>query len=208
MESHPCWVNDTRMDADDIVEKIVQSQNFEDITNTEGRVGTLTGQRVRFPSSIHSSGSSAITLKFTSKETESFLPRLKLDDLSRLFQTATCVCLSAETEPLRSAASGWGTGATDSRPQLPLSVPLPLSPLPTAHQPLTRSAGLSLSSWIENKEKNKLFASYLQGFCGRLRAGGDREPLIPDPDLHGRESWSLSWPEAVRGEPSSVVHFM
>lgn len=36
MESHPTWVNDTRMDADDIVEKIVQSQNFEDITNTEG----------------------------------------------------------------------------------------------------------------------------------------------------------------------------
>lgn len=193
------------MDADDIVEKIVQSQNFEDITNTEGRVGTLTGQRVRFPSSIHSSGSSAIT-QFTSKETESFLPRLKLDDLSRLFQTATCVCLSAETEPLRSAASGWGTGRTDTRPQLPLSVPLPLSPLPVSHQPLTRSAGLS--SWIENKQKNKLFASYLQGFCGRLRAGGDRESLIPDPDLLGGESWSLSWPEAVREEPSSVVHFM
>lgn len=37
MESHPTWVNDTRMDADAIVEKIVQSQNFEDITNTEGR---------------------------------------------------------------------------------------------------------------------------------------------------------------------------
>lgn len=193
------------MDADDIVEKIVQSQNFEDITNTEGRVGTLTGQRVRFPSSIHSSGSSAITLEFT-KVTESFLPRLKLDDLSALFQTATCVCLSAETEPLRSAASGWGTGGTDARPQLPLSVPLPLSPLPVSHQPLTRSAGLS--SWIENKQKNKLFASYLQGFCGRLRAGGDRESLIPDPDLLGGESWSLSWPEAVREEPSSVVHFM
>lgn len=204
MESHPTWVNDTRMDADDIVEKIVQSQNFEDITNTEGRVGTLTGQRVRFPSSVHSSGSSAITLEFTSKETESFLPRLKLDDLSALFQTATCVCLSAETEPLRSAASGWGTGGTDTRPQLPLSVPLPLSPLPVSHQPLTRSAGLS--SWIENKQKNKLFASYLQGFCGRLRAGGDRESLIPD--LLGGESWSLSWPEAVREEPSSVVHFM
>lgn len=36
MENHPSWVNDTRMDADDIVEKIVQSQNFEDINNTEG----------------------------------------------------------------------------------------------------------------------------------------------------------------------------
>lgn len=39
MESHPSWVNDTRMDADDIVEKIVQSQNFADINNTEGTVG-------------------------------------------------------------------------------------------------------------------------------------------------------------------------
>uniref|UniRef100_A0A8C9XE21 Estrogen-induced osteoclastosis regulator 1 n=1 Tax=Sander lucioperca TaxID=283035 RepID=A0A8C9XE21_SANLU len=33
--SQPSWVNDTRMDADDIVEKIVQSQNFADINNTE-----------------------------------------------------------------------------------------------------------------------------------------------------------------------------
>ncbi|MEQ2289440.1 hypothetical protein AMECASPLE_033029, partial [Ameca splendens] len=36
VESHPTWVNDTRIDADDIVEKIVQSQNFADINNTEG----------------------------------------------------------------------------------------------------------------------------------------------------------------------------
>uniref|UniRef100_A0A3P8VS09 Estrogen-induced osteoclastosis regulator 1 n=1 Tax=Cynoglossus semilaevis TaxID=244447 RepID=A0A3P8VS09_CYNSE len=35
VESHPSWVNDTRMDADDIVEKIVQSQNFADTTHTE-----------------------------------------------------------------------------------------------------------------------------------------------------------------------------
>lgn len=35
MESRPSWVNDTRIDADDIVEKIVQSQNFEDVNNTE-----------------------------------------------------------------------------------------------------------------------------------------------------------------------------
>ncbi|CAN9512724.1 unnamed protein product [Ophioblennius macclurei] len=35
MESHPSWVNDTRMDADDIVEKIVQSQNFADVNNSE-----------------------------------------------------------------------------------------------------------------------------------------------------------------------------
>lgn len=35
IESHPTWVNDTRIDADDIVEKIVQSQNFADVSNTE-----------------------------------------------------------------------------------------------------------------------------------------------------------------------------
>uniref|UniRef100_A0A3Q1HZE9 C2 NT-type domain-containing protein n=1 Tax=Anabas testudineus TaxID=64144 RepID=A0A3Q1HZE9_ANATE len=35
VENHPSWVNDTRIDADDIVEKIVQSQNFADINNTE-----------------------------------------------------------------------------------------------------------------------------------------------------------------------------
>uniref|UniRef100_A0A667YNB0 Estrogen-induced osteoclastosis regulator 1 n=1 Tax=Myripristis murdjan TaxID=586833 RepID=A0A667YNB0_9TELE len=35
VENHPTWVNDTRIDADDIVEKIVQSQNFADINNTE-----------------------------------------------------------------------------------------------------------------------------------------------------------------------------
>ncbi|XP_059193803.1 early estrogen-induced gene 1 protein [Centropristis striata] len=35
VETHPSWVNDTRIDADDIVEKIVQSQNFADINNTE-----------------------------------------------------------------------------------------------------------------------------------------------------------------------------
>lgn len=43
MESHPTWVNDTRIDADDIVEKIVQSQNFADINNTEGTVGIRDG---------------------------------------------------------------------------------------------------------------------------------------------------------------------
>lgn len=37
VENHPTWVNDTRIDADDIVEKIVQSQNFADNSNTEGR---------------------------------------------------------------------------------------------------------------------------------------------------------------------------
>ncbi|CAL8293893.1 protein FAM102A [Gadus morhua] len=35
VESHLSWVNDTRMDADDIVDKIVQSHNFEDVNNTE-----------------------------------------------------------------------------------------------------------------------------------------------------------------------------
>lgn len=32
---HSC-VDDTRIDADDIVEKIVQSQNFSDSSNSEG----------------------------------------------------------------------------------------------------------------------------------------------------------------------------
>ncbi|XP_063066453.1 protein FAM102A [Engraulis encrasicolus] len=35
VESHPTWVDDTRIDADDIVEKIVQSQNFSDVSNNE-----------------------------------------------------------------------------------------------------------------------------------------------------------------------------
>ncbi|XP_029115570.1 protein FAM102A [Scleropages formosus] len=35
MESHPTWVDDTRIDAGDIVEKIVQSQNFADVSNNE-----------------------------------------------------------------------------------------------------------------------------------------------------------------------------
>lgn len=38
MESHPTWVDDTRIDADDIVEKIVQSQDFTDGSNTEGEL--------------------------------------------------------------------------------------------------------------------------------------------------------------------------
>ncbi len=36
MENQPTWVDDTRIDADDIVEKIVQSQNFADVSNNEG----------------------------------------------------------------------------------------------------------------------------------------------------------------------------
>ncbi len=43
MEDHPTWVNDTRIDADDIVEKIVQSQNFSDTSNNEGEF-QITGQ--------------------------------------------------------------------------------------------------------------------------------------------------------------------
>uniref|UniRef100_A0A671RIM7 Protein FAM102A-like n=1 Tax=Sinocyclocheilus anshuiensis TaxID=1608454 RepID=A0A671RIM7_9TELE len=41
VEDRPTWVNDTRMDADDIVEKIVQSQNFSDISNSEDSNLTL-----------------------------------------------------------------------------------------------------------------------------------------------------------------------
>nr|XP_023696427.1 protein FAM102A-like [Paramormyrops kingsleyae] len=40
VESHPTWVDDTRIDADDIVEKIVQSQNFADVSNSEGAAGS------------------------------------------------------------------------------------------------------------------------------------------------------------------------
>lgn len=36
MERQPSCVDDTRIDADDIVEKIVQSQNFSDSSNNEG----------------------------------------------------------------------------------------------------------------------------------------------------------------------------
>lgn len=36
VENHPTWVDDTRIDAGDIVEKIVQSQNFADASNNEG----------------------------------------------------------------------------------------------------------------------------------------------------------------------------
>nr|XP_016854584.1 PREDICTED: protein FAM102A [Anolis carolinensis] len=35
VESHPTWVDDTRIDAGDIVEKIMQSQDFTDVSNTE-----------------------------------------------------------------------------------------------------------------------------------------------------------------------------
>ncbi|XP_012693475.2 family with sequence similarity 102 member Ab [Clupea harengus] len=35
VENQPTWVDDTRIDADDIVEKIVQSQNFADVGNKE-----------------------------------------------------------------------------------------------------------------------------------------------------------------------------
>lgn len=35
VESQPSYVDDTRIDADDIVEKIVQSQNFSDVSNNE-----------------------------------------------------------------------------------------------------------------------------------------------------------------------------
>lgn len=44
MESHPTWVDDTRIDADDIVEKIMQSQDFTDVSNTEGEASGLPGR--------------------------------------------------------------------------------------------------------------------------------------------------------------------
>lgn len=41
VESHPTRVDDTRIDADDIVEKIMQSQDFTDVSNTEGESMSL-----------------------------------------------------------------------------------------------------------------------------------------------------------------------
>uniref|UniRef100_A0A8C2BUL2 Family with sequence similarity 102 member Ab n=1 Tax=Cyprinus carpio TaxID=7962 RepID=A0A8C2BUL2_CYPCA len=41
VENHPTWVDDTRIDADDIVEKIVQSQNFADFCDIEDSNLTL-----------------------------------------------------------------------------------------------------------------------------------------------------------------------
>ncbi|XP_056601541.1 protein FAM102A isoform X1 [Triplophysa dalaica] len=41
VETQPTWVDDTRIDADDIVEKIVQSQNFSDVSNNEDSNLTL-----------------------------------------------------------------------------------------------------------------------------------------------------------------------
>lgn len=41
VENQPTWVDDTRIDADDIVEKIVQSQDFTDVSNLEGKHPTF-----------------------------------------------------------------------------------------------------------------------------------------------------------------------
>lgn len=43
MERQPSCVDDTRIDADDIVEKIVQSQNFSDSSNNEGQAELQAG---------------------------------------------------------------------------------------------------------------------------------------------------------------------
>lgn len=42
-------MDDTRIDADDIVEKIMQSQDFTDVSNTEGERMILTGEVLAFP---------------------------------------------------------------------------------------------------------------------------------------------------------------
>lgn len=49
VESHPTRVDDTRIDADDIVEKIMQSQDFTDVSNTEGERMILRGEVLAFP---------------------------------------------------------------------------------------------------------------------------------------------------------------
>ncbi|PWA17027.1 hypothetical protein CCH79_00013263 [Gambusia affinis] len=71
VESHPTWVNDTRIDADDIVEKIVQSQNFADINNTEdsnlrlfvSRDGTTALSSIRLGNRVSAGGYEPVVIE-------------------------------------------------------------------------------------------------------------------------------------------------
>ncbi|XP_029295548.1 protein FAM102A isoform X2 [Cottoperca gobio] len=71
VESHPSWVNDTRMDADDIVEKIVQSQNFADVNNTEdsnlrlfvSRDGTTSLSGIRLGNRVSAGGYEPVVIE-------------------------------------------------------------------------------------------------------------------------------------------------
>ncbi|KAM6931232.1 early estrogen-induced gene 1 protein [Xenentodon cancila] len=71
VESHPSWVNDTRIDADDIVEKIVQSQNFADTSHTEdsnlrlfvSRDGTTALSGIRLGNRVSASGYEPVVIE-------------------------------------------------------------------------------------------------------------------------------------------------
>lgn len=102
----------------------------------------------------------------------------------RSFQTATCVCLSAETEPLLSVASDLETGERNQTP----SIFCLLDCLP--------------SCLISDTFHPWMFLSP-QGVRRRIRACGDREPLSIDQQVSWSYwfSWSLSRPEALSGKP-------
>ncbi|CAL9708901.1 unnamed protein product [Knipowitschia caucasica] len=71
VESRPSWVNDTRIDADDIVEKIVQSQNFADINHTEdsnlrlfvSRDGTTALSAIRLGTRVSAGGYEPVVIE-------------------------------------------------------------------------------------------------------------------------------------------------
>lgn len=111
----------------------------------------------------------------------------------RSFQTATCVCLSAEMEPLRSVASDLGTGERNQT----ASIFCLLDCLPF------------VSHLCFDTLHPCMFLS-LQGVRRRIRACSDREPLSTDQQVSWSSwfSWSLSWPEAVNGKPRQFALYV
>lgn len=91
VERQPSCVDDTRIDADDIVEKIVQSQNFSDSSNNEGQT------EPQFGGSSFGTAYVCHHVNFSC----GFLAFL---------QTATWGCLSAKMGPLPSAGRSSLTG--------------------------------------------------------------------------------------------------
>lgn len=91
VERQPSCVDNTRIDADDIVEKIVQSQNFSDSSSNEGRTDfQFGGFSLSLIFVYHSGNFSSGFLVF--------------------LQTATWDCLSAKMGPLPSAGCSSPTG--------------------------------------------------------------------------------------------------
>lgn len=91
VERQPSCVDDTRIDADDIVEKIVQSQNFSDSSNNEGQAELQVGGfSFNTTFACHRGNFSCGFLAF--------------------LQTATWDCLSAKMGPPPSAGRSLPTG--------------------------------------------------------------------------------------------------